>query len=373
MKIFPLTVAMTPSFRFNGDDDTLLRAQLRCLSEQEFKEFDVLLVDCHYQKRKGYISELAERYKLNLVHVPYLPNLQAAKKLDCAIFNAPYLFSESKKIVRYSCWRFVRPQFTKICVESNFCVDFYFHNVSPPTKAEAHHVTDHNINVWDMESDMVYWSAIPTRAGQRGASWGSESDKDSGPMMFPLNACGNYMVPREEWLRVNGCDEAIFSSEHWEDQDFCQRANNAGMMAMRKAHQMYRLHHWYGGHSGRSNELPDFGEFRKICKLCEAAEYTQKPNRRELKRRIRMNEVSLPNANAWVCNTCHYCGPVFHEDEGEYHAYLRRNKVTRSNIIPQFKLGRNLSILAGDMDGKSLPQKVEIFEGSWQNERYYQV
>jgi hypothetical protein len=371
LKIYPLTVGMTPSFRFGGDNDWLLRAQLKCLSEQEFKDFDVLLVDCHYQKRKGYVPELAERYKLNLVHVPYTPNLHVAKKLDCAIFNAPYLFSESERIVRYSCWRFVRPQFTKICVESSIAVDFRFHNVSPPSKAEAHHVTDHNVNVWDLESDVVYWSAIPTRAGQRGASWTTDSDVDAPAAPFPLNCFGNYMVKRYDWMMLNGCDEAIFNSEHWEDQDFCQRAQNAGMKAWRKCHQMYRLHHWYGSNAGRANELPDFGSFKPICPKCEAVEYVQKPNRRELKRRIRMNEVSLPNANVWVCNDCHYCGPVFHEDEGEYHAYLKRSKVTRANVIPAFKLGRNLSALAADMDGKSLAQKVEIFEGSYQNERYY--
>lgn len=129
----------------------------------------------------------------------------------------------------------------------------------------------------------------------------------------------------------------------------------------------------YGKYSGRSNELPDFGEFKKICPKCEAVEYTQKPNRRELKRRIRAGEISLPNSHVWVCNECFYCGPVFHEDEGEYHAYLRREKVTRSNIIPAFKLGRNLRILAADMDGKSLQEKVDIFERSYHDERYYQL
>lgn len=364
---------MTPSFRFGGDSDWLLRAQLRCLSEQEFKDFDVLLVDCHFQKRRGYMAELAEKYKLAITHVPYLPNLNVAKKLDCAVFNAPYLFSESPKIVRYSCWRFVRPQFTRICVESPTAVDFYFHNVSPPTKADAHHLTDHNIKVWDMQSDVVNWNAVPTKGGQPGASWGSHDDRDTGVIPFPLNACGNYMVPRETWLNLNGCDEAIFSSEHWEDQDFCQRANNAGVLCSRNAGIMYRLHHFYGGHSGRANELPDFGEFKKLCPKCEAVEHTPKPDRRELRRRIRAGELDTPNEMVWVCKECKYCGPIFFEDEGEYHAYLRRKKITRSNIIPSHKLGRNLRILAGDMDGKSLQEKVEIFEDSYTNSRYYQL
>jgi len=371
MKTFPLTVGMTPAFRFGKDSDWLFRAQLKCLSEQEFKDFGVLVIDPHFNKRKSYMPELAEKYKLAITHIPYKPNLSVAKLLDCSVFNAPYLFSESPKIVRYSCWRFVRPQFTKICVESPTAVDFYFHNVSPPTKADAHHLTDHNVRVWDMQSDVVNWNAVPTKAGQPGASWGSYDDRDTTAVPMVLNACGNYCVPRATWLSLNGCDEAIFSSEHWEDQDFCQRANNAGVLCSRKSGQMYRLHHLYGHHSGRANELPDFGEFKKLCAKCEAVEYTPKPDRRELRRRIRAGELAVPNSQVWVCKECKYCGPIFFEDEGEYHSHLRRNKITRSNVIPEFMLGRRLDILAAVMDGKSLSEKVSIFEDSYTNPKYY--
>jgi len=367
-----ITVAMTPSFLMEGDN--LLRAQLRCLSEQEFKDFDVLLVDSHYQKRKGYMPELAEKYKLNLVHVPYTPNLRIAKRLDCAIFNAPYCYSESPKIVRYSCWRFVKPHFTKICAESKTSVDFYFHNVEPPTRDRMHPVTNHDAGVWPMTGDTVNWDLIPTRAGKPGASWGSDSDRDAKPTVFPLNCYGNYMVPREEWMRLNGCDEAIFSSEHWEDQDFCRRAHTAGIPAWRKAHAMYRMHHLYGGFGGRANILPDYGELRKICPKCEAVEYTQRPDRRELKRRMANGDLLTFNQGmVWVCKDCLYCGPVFHADEGEYAEKLRKREITRSNILPSVLIGRNLRILAADMDGKSLPEKVEIFNDSYSNPKYYQI
>src|SRR5689334_11073649 len=155
--IYPLAVSMTPAFFFEGD--WLLRAQLKCLSEQTFKGCDVLLVDRHYQKRKGYIPELASRYKLNVVHVPYMPNPHIAKFLDCAVFNAAYCYSESPRIVRYSCWRFVRPDFTKACIDAKSNVDFRFHSISPPNfeGRNDNSETNHPRQIWDMKSDDVNW------------------------------------------------------------------------------------------------------------------------------------------------------------------------------------------------------------------------
>jgi hypothetical protein len=62
-----LTVAMTPSFFFEGD--WLLKAQLKTLSCQKNKDFDVFLIDSHYSKRINLIPEYAEKYNLNLVHI----------------------------------------------------------------------------------------------------------------------------------------------------------------------------------------------------------------------------------------------------------------------------------------------------------------
>ena len=86
----PLTVAMTPSFW--DDAHMLLRAQLRCLAEQRNRDFDVMLVDPHYRKRRTVVPELAEIYGLEIAHIPYEPNVHVAKKLDCAIFNAAYCY-----------------------------------------------------------------------------------------------------------------------------------------------------------------------------------------------------------------------------------------------------------------------------------------
>ena len=73
----------------------------------------------------------------------------------------------------------------------------------------------------------------------------------------------------------------------------------------------------------------------------------------------------------WVCKTCHLASAVFYDDEGEATTNITKQGFVKSTIMPKYKLGRNLSILAADMDGKSLSEKVEIYKDSWTNGRYY--
>jgi hypothetical protein len=370
--IRPLTISMTPSFMYEGD--WLLRAQLRCLSEQTVKDFDVLIVDPHFSKRSGYMKELAEHYKLHIVHVPYTPNQHIAKRLDCAVFNAAYCFSESPRIVRYSCWRFVRPDFTKVCLESETNVDFYFHSCDPLNREnrDDNSATNHDTKIWNFGSDVVNWGEIPQRAGVPGASWNSDSDKDAFPALFPLNCYGNYMVFRKDWLSLNGCDEVFTNLLHYEDLDFCIRANNAKLTCSRKAHILYRLHHWYGSFSGRANIKPDH-EFKRCCAECERVQSVLEPNRFDLWNRIKRGEIEFfEDEKIWVCKKCFLSGPIYHADYGEHTEYIRRMGRTQASIIPEFKIGRNLRILIADMDGKPLAEKVDIYNRSWMDERYYQ-
>lgn len=363
---------MTPSFLM-GDKDWLLRAQLRCLSEQEFKDFDVLLIDAHFHKRKGYMAELADKHKLNIVHIPYSPNPHVAKRLDCSIFNAAYCYSESPRIVRYSCWRFVKPNFTKVCVESPTNVDFYFHSCSPKTKAGAHPETGHDMEIFDLASDTVNWDKVPRKSGDPGATWTKDSDIDAAAGLWPQNTYGNYMVFRDQWLALNGCDATWSSVAHFEDMDFAIRARNKGMLCSRKALLAFRCHHNYGGQDQRANIAPD-SPFKKNCPACEQASMTLEPQRFDLKEREKRGEIVMLREHwVWVCKTCYLCGPIYHADCGEHAAFTRSKKQTRANIIPEYRLGRNLSILTADMDGASLPVKWQLFNDSWGSDRYYQV
>lgn len=364
---------MTPAFMV-GDGDWLLRAQLRCLSEQKFKDFDVVVIDPHYSKRVGYMGELAALYKLNIIHVPYRPNQRVASRLDCAVFNAAYLFSESPRIVRYSCWRFVRPDFTRICVESKTNVDFRFHSIAPPEFAgrDDSNDTNHPQSIWKPGSDAVNWNAIPTKAGIDGATWGADSDIDAPETLMPLNAYGNYCISRKDWFSINGTDEVFTRTAHYEDMDFTQRAHNAGIKCERKAHILYRLSHNYGTHSGRSNQPTDH-PLTKNCDECEKACHVLEPKRFDIERRLLKNEIEcFPEHKVWVCRKCLLSGPIYHTGCHEHTEWIKGSRRIQATIIKKHLIGRNLRILAQDMDGKSLPEKVEIFDRSYHDERYYQ-
>lgn len=360
-----LTVSMTPAFYYEGD--WLLKAQLRCLSEQTNKDFTVLIVDPHYSKRIAYMDELASHYNLQIVHVPYMGNTHVGKFLDCAVFNAAYCYSESPRIVRYSCWRFVRPNFTDICLNSKSNVDFYFHSINAPNINALNEITNHNNEIWDFGSDEVHWDKIPV-AGEPGATWTHHSEVDAPETLFPKNAYGNYMVFRKDWLKVNGCNEA-FSSTHFEDMDHVLRMRNAGITCERKSSVMYRLHHFYGSHSGRSN-VPVDHPHKKPCEQCVKASHITEPIRFDLQRRIKEGEVEVFD-NIWVCKTCALSGAVYHADCGEYTTGIEISGQTQAPIIPKYKIGRNLNKLVADMDGKTLEEKIYTYAQSWLDEKYY--
>jgi hypothetical protein len=362
----PLTVAMTPSFFYEGDN--LLRAQLRCLSKQKTKDFNVLLVDSHYSKRKSYSRELAEHYGLDIIHVPYQPNLRVAKKLDCAVFNAGYCYSESPRIVRLSCWRFVRPDFTEICLNSTTNTDFRFHNCEAASPEFAHAETDHNTQIWNTDSDEVRWDNVPARSNSPGARWGPDSDVDEPARLLPSNCYGNVMIFRDQWLSLNGCEETFTNTVHYEDIDFCIRARRADLQGCRVAHKMYRLHHRYGSHSGRANISPDYA-FLEPCGACAAALYVLEPTRFDIQARRARGEIDVREGDGvWVCRECLLCGPLYSENPAEH---LHTHSRTRALVLPEYKIGRNLNTLVADMDGKSVEEKVEIFTRSWEDQRYY--
>ena len=363
----PLTVSMTPAFILEGD--SLLRAQLNCLSKQTEKDFSVLIVDHHYSKRKGYMNELSEKYGLDIIHVPYSPATHIAKKLDCSVFNAAYCYSESPRIVRFSCWRFVKPDFTSVCLKSNCNVDFRFHSVNPTTKINPTY--GHNELVWEVGSDEVNWKNMPSKSKSPGAAWGSDSDHDDGEKLFRRNSYGNYMVFRNQWIAINGADETFTNLTHYEDIDFCLRARNVEMTETQICHKMYRLHHHYGSHSGRANNVPD-GQFKSICPSCAAAWEVPEPNRFDISRRVKAGEIEIIYGMAvWVCRTCFLCGPVYSKDSREHCDHVEFSGQTKANVIPKFKIGRNIEIVTSDMDGKTLAEKVEIYNSSFTDERYF--
>lgn len=361
----PLSIGMTPSFY--TEDNALLKMQLNSLSKQIFKDFDVWLIDVHYDKRKNIVPELAELYKLDIKHIPYRPNQNIAKKLDCSIFNAIYCYSQSPRIVRFSCYRFVREDFTELCNEQEnlINVDFYTHNIRPKDDSEKELFS----KVWDNKSENVNWSLVPKDCNTILAAWTKESDIDRPKTIHPPNCWGNFMIWRQNWLSINGTDEVFSNTDHYEDIILNIRAKKVGFQTKRWAHKMYRLHHFYGAFSQRANVQPDYP-----CKqMCDKCKITSVDKGRELiPDRINKKElIPFYDEQIVVCNDCGLSGPMV--KSSDYVEFVRQNKIY-STILPSVKIGRNLQILSEDMDKvSSLESKFDIFNNSWENERYYKI
>ena len=338
----PLSIGMTPAFY--EPEHRLLRAQLGCLARQTRRDFDVWLIDPHYQKRRTAIPELAERLGLRIVHVPYSANTRIAKTLDCAIFNAVFCFSEAPRIARYSCYRFAREDWVEsiLSAPEGVNVDFYYHNVKAP----------HAAAVWDRTREVPDWTALP-----------DFPDYDTDPQPVPANCYGNIVWLRDQWLALNGTDEVFTNVAHYEDLQFDIRALAAGQSVVRRANRLFRLEHSYGRHSHRADHPPDV-PFREPCPRC-----------RELLRGRRWVEdmgdgcARLPDDQVKVCRDCLLSGPMCRPED--YCAFVRGSGATQATVLPDFLIGRNLRVLTAEMDGRPLTEKVERFDRSWHDPRFY--
>lgn len=381
---------MTPAFY--DAENMLLRAQLKCLSIQTCKDFDVWLIDPHYQKRKAVIPELAARFALDIKHVPYTPNTRIAKNVDCAIFNAAYCYSESPVNVRYSCYRFAKPTLIEriLGAPKGVNVDFYFLALGPdldecelPFGFRVKHKA-----FWDFDGEDVRWVAAPPKSGCNArheyngnpatslANWPAFMDKDSGVQGVTLDIYGNIAWNRDQWLAINGTNEVITNASHWEDLDFDCRASIAGHQVVRYSKLLYRLYHTYGTFSQRANVEVDT-PCKPPCIACHVM--TMRNNGdgdygSKLKRRIALGEVqAYPEILAWVCKTCQLSGPIY-DGKGlnDYMDRLRKNGVARAPTLKSERIGRNLNALVDRMDKcHDLASKVEVYNDSWSNPAFY--
>ena len=378
---------MTPAFL--DKDHILLRAQLKCLSVQTVKDFDVCMIDPHYSKRRTIIPELAERFGLDIKHVPYTPNTRIAKRYDCAIFNAAFLFSNAKINARLSCYRFVRPDYVEkiLSAPDGANVDFYMLCIGPCSKDGPEKYEKHKA-VWDFNGEDVNWDKIPSKSAyddsgnplenpeDECASWHPSYDVDSDVIPVPMNCYGNIAWIREKWLEINGTNEVVTNAVHWEDVDFCARASLAGHTVVRRAKTLYRLYHRYGSFSQRSNAEVDV-PLRKMCSKCRDlvensgdSDYGEKLQKLIVSGNIEEYQSML----SWVCKECLLSGPIYGAfGMQSYFDGLKERSISKSQIIKKHMIGRNLRSLAGKMDLKAtLDGKVSVFNDSWNNPYYYE-
>lgn len=378
---YPITVSMTPAFY--DAEHILLRAQLNCLSKQTVKDFDVWMIDPHYQKRKALIPELAKRFNLDIKHIPYTPNTRVAKYFDCAIFNAAFCYSQSPINVRYSCYRFVRPTFIEKIVNAppGVNIDFYMNAVGPDLSEKGEPHVKH-LSVWNFDSEEVDWSKFPKKSGYDDpgnslGNWPQFMDCDTEtPVTATGNIYGNIAWLRDQWMALNGTNEVITNAAHWEDLDFDTRAETAGQQVVRYSHQLYRLHHHYGSFSQRSNVQVDT-PLTRMCQACYEMVFCNSSDLEfgeKLQARKERQDLEIYHLwQAWVCRKCLLSGAIY--DGKGLDAYFRRirlNGITKAPILPKERIGRNLSILADKMDKCSdLKSKVEIYNDSWSNPIFY--
>jgi len=353
--MLPLTFAVTLADWSENQD--MLRMMLASLKRQTRKDFNVILVDHHYQARKGAVRELRGECDFEVLHMPHFPAPHVAKRyMDCSVFNAGWVMSEAERCVRFSEWRFLKSDFvaTLLAEKAEAFVDFYFHEI--PEGAD----------VWDRERARIKWENV-----------GDYPEKFELFFRTPSNCFANNALSRELWLDVNGFNEVSFNFFHWEDIDYDARCGHAGYSGKRIPNQMFRIHHQYGSLQNRAKremELP----FKSLCARCEATHSkavneigaVSHPQWVECfsKREGGMGKVEQ-NGKTWmVCEDCNFIFPALPDDD--IVAYASEDKHYKRSPINVSGSGRNLRRLSDDLKGKRWEEKIEIFNASWTNPRY---
>lgn len=354
----PLTIGITLATW--QDSHILLRMMLNSLSQQTVKDFDIIIVDHFYENRIEAVKELAEHYKLDILHMPFIPATHYAKRyMDMSVFQTAFVMSESERVCRLSEYRFVSPEFVERILATPGNLDFFYHDLAGAS-----------FDVWDEESDFINWRKVP---------FFPQTQVIDEP--YPLNAYGNYCHVREQWLAINGFQDNL-GPFHWEDQDFNARASKVGQRSSRLPNLMFRIYHTYPSNQQRATR-PLLHPFKDVCGKCQQtvdrfyAEWKPGYNDSHWSKYFMYrdrSEISYEEQQGFLwlqCNECKFTLPIL--ENGDVQGILLGMPDYKQSPIGLFgNVGRNMRTLSEDLRGKSWSDKIVIHEDSWTNPKYYQ-
>ncbi len=376
---------MAPFYLINNDE--LLRSQLKNLSRQTERNFEVIMPDPHYSKRE-WLVDFVKNLKYNVIHFPYFSNIKTPKSFDYGIFNNAVLMSSTNKIVTFQDWRFCHPKLIKILKQvKEFAYEGFEWQVlyKDDHSGKSIHHKQSTIPISINEANTMYKDGIFPDIGWQGFRTHT----------FHNSCWGHYCINKNLWIEVNGIDEVATNTRHYADLDLNTRLqeyyfrNNKKIEIPMLKNVMTRMMHNRGEHFGGSNVPLDFqintnhknccfintgsmndkqfveytvenihsGKYKKLYQTDYDVDYVKNNN----------NNVMDKNHSTigFQCTQCGVIGETPHWYEKSPHARVKSFIGIGDGDI---KLGRNLKKLLQKIQNCSFDNKVEILNNSWYDE-----
>jgi hypothetical protein len=362
-------VVFIPGFAKNEEMD---REQLDSLRNQTDQEFSILFVDPHRDpKRKELLGEFQRTSGIESFYFPYELDCHP-RKWDEAIMNLPYFLLEKGRVFRYQQFR----------VPSQNLIEFV-----NSTKENIGFIRDIEVSgkIYPLEEDCSLTIndqfSNPDFTGPRSYSsveyfkekscFVSEKQR-SLPQLSPSASYGDHVIEVEEYLLMNGVDEALTATIRVDDLDLNYRWGTAigeGLVSTFILAEEFLV---YFGHDKRKPVINAEKSKRPPCPLCEEFSWISDQIGYRMATNIKGYEY-LGYLNHFEWFKCKTCGIVIPRAlASNQHIWeTKTKKVIRASIGIE-GYGRDLRVLREDvLNAETYEKKIDLINNSWNNARYY--
>ncbi len=360
-------IVFIPAYDHNINHDIF---QLEALKNQSYREYTLIFIDPHQDHdRKDILEQFARDTNIQTIYFPYERDSHP-RIGDVAIMNVPYLLSEKSKIFRYQQYRIMNEDTLKLLFSSKYSCGCMRHEIIannaifPPDRSRSYlldgYFTNNIINEvihFDHKKHIFYSNIKKIFQDRTGPSF------------------GDWAIKSDEYLALNGIDEAATAYHRIDDIELQSRWSYANSINIVDEFEIYTCLMAYFKTSQRS-EAKKINKYKhEACEKCkyfiDSDEYIQMNN--EYNNNINGYKFHgmIQGYDWFTCETCGMVVPRFGNSKFMDDRIRKYNKVKSSVGILGY--GRNLESIRNDtLNAKDIDEMIEVINHSWENKKYFE-